>query len=171
MSYIILNDNDKKITQPASIKIELMNHQKTMVQKMMEIEKTGIIKVKDYSMKEYTHMISINGTEAEINTNIAILGDKVGAGKTLMVITLLTIQKNIIERPIELGGSQFYSVKLKPSSPSVKSNLIIVPHKLLPQWKDAIQKYSPTLKVLTLSLNKEIDLIRKVKKVMKKMLE
>lgn len=39
MSYIILNDNDKKITQPESIKIELMNHQKTMVQKMMEIEK------------------------------------------------------------------------------------------------------------------------------------
>jgi len=168
MSYIILNDNDKKITQPSSIKIELMNHQKTMVQKMMEIEKTGIIKVKDYSMKEYTNMISIDGTEAEINTNIAVLGDKVGAGKTLMIITLLTIQKSIIDRQIELGGTQFYSVKLKPSSPLVKSNLIIVPHKLLPQWKDAIQKYSPTLKTMSIGFNKEIDAIRKVKKEIKK---
>ena len=65
-------------------------------------------------MKEFTNMITINGTEAEINTNIAVLGDKVGAGKTLMIITLLTIHKDIIERPIELGGTQFYSVKLKP---------------------------------------------------------
>lgn len=168
MPYIILNDDDKKITQPASIKIELMNHQKTMVQKMMEIEKTGKIKVKDYSMKQYTNMLLINGTEAEISTNIAILGDKVGAGKTLMVITLLTINKNMGDRDIELGGTQFYSVKLKPSSPLVKTNLIIVPHKLLPQWKEAIQKYSPTLKVMTIGLNKEIDAIRKVKKEIKK---
>lgn len=168
MSYIILNDNNKKITQPNSIKIELMNHQKTMVQKMMEIEKTGIIKVKDYSMKEYTNMIPINGTDAEISTNIAILGDKVGSGKTLMIITLLTINKQTIERDIQLGGTQFYSVKLKPSSQLVKSNLIIVPHKLLPQWKEAIQKYSPTLKVMTISLNKEIDAVRKVKKEIKK---
>lgn len=168
MSYIILTDNDKKITQPNSIKIELMNHQKTMVQKMIEVENTGIIKVKDYAMKQYTSMINITGTEAEIHTNIGILGDKVGAGKTLMVITLLTINKKMISRDIELGGTQFYSLKLKPSSSLVKSNLIIVPHKLLPQWKEAFAKYSPGLKVLCIGLNKEIDSLRKVKKKIKK---
>lgn len=168
MSYIILTDDDKKITQPESIKIELMNHQKTMVHKMMEVENTGIIKVKDYAMKQYTNMININGTDAEIHTNIGILGDKVGAGKTLMVITLLTINKKMISRDIELGGTQFYSLKLKPSSSLVKSNLIIVPHKLLPQWKEAFAKYSPGLKVMSIGLNKEIDAIRKIKKEIKK---
>lgn len=168
MSYIILNDNDKKITQPKSIQIELMNHQKTMVQKMMEIENTGIIKVKDYSMQNYGNMINVKGSEAEISTNVGILGDKVGSGKTLMIITLLTINKNMHSRLIELGGTQFYSVKLKPSSQLIKSNLIIVPHKLLPQWNDAIKKYSPTLKVITISLNSHIDSLRKIKKNIKK---
>lgn len=168
MSYIILTDNDKKITQPESIKLELMNHQKTMVHKMMEVENTGIIKVKDYAMKQYTNMINITGTDAEIHTNIGILGDKVGAGKTLMVITLLTINKKMISKDIELGGTQFYSLKLKPSSSLVKSNLIIVPHKLLPQWKEAFAKYSPGLKVLSIGFNKEIDALRKVKKEIKK---
>jgi hypothetical protein len=168
MSYTILNDNNEKITQPESIKIELMNHQKTMIHKMIDIENTGIIKVLDYSMKKYSNLININGTNAEIKTNIAILGDKVGSGKTLMVITLITINKKIIERDIEMGGSQFYSVKLKPSSPLVKTNLIIVPHKLLPQWKESISKYSPSLKILTITLNKEIDSIRKVKIEIKK---
>lgn len=162
MSYIILNDNDKKITQPSSIKIELMNHQKTMVHKMMEIETTGKIKIDDYEMMQHTGMIQVNGKEAEINTNLAILGDKVGSGKTLMIITLLTINKKVIERYIELGGTRFFSLKLKPTSPLIKSNLIIVPHKLLLQWKDAIQKYSPSLKVMSIGSNKEIDAVRRV---------
>ncbi len=165
MSYIILNDDDDKIIQPKSIKIELMNHQKTMVHKMMEIEKTGIIKIKDNTV---VNLIATNIQEAEIKTNFAVLGDKVGAGKTLMVITLLTLNKNIDERFIEYGGSSFYSIKYKLSSPSLKTNLIIVPHKLIPQWKEAFQKYSPKLNVLTISMNKEIDKIIKIKKEIKK---
>jgi SNF2 family DNA or RNA helicase len=146
MSYTLLTDNDKKITQPESIKIDLMNHQKTMVYKMIDIESRGIISINDYSMKKYSNMFNVTGTTAEINTNISILGDKVGSGKTLMIITLLTVKKTIDERHIELGGSQFYSLKLKPSSQLIKSNLIIVPHKLLPQWKDAFEKiYHVTL--------------------------
>ena len=164
MSFTILNDNDKKITQPDSIKIELMNHQKTMVQKMMEIEENGIIKVNNYSMKKNSNMININTDNAEVYTNIGVLGDKVGSGKTLMIITLITIKKIIANRQIELGGSQFYSVKIKPNCPILKTNLIIVPHKILPQWKEAFNKFSPNLKVLTISLNKEINELIKITK-------
>lgn len=168
MSFTTLTDNDKKITQPLSIKIDLMNHQKTMIYKMLEIELSGIIKIPQYKMKKYTNMIYMDTTEAEINTNVAILGDKVGSGKTLMIVSLLTIKKLIHERNIEIGGLQFYSAKIKPSSPLIKTNLIIVPHKILPQWKDAFEKYSPNLKVYTISLNKEIDRIVNKKKELKK---
>ena len=168
MSYTILTDNDKKITQPNSIKIDLMNHQKTMVYKMLEIETTGSIKVADYSMKKYSNMVNITGKEAEINTNVAILGDKVGSGKTLMIVSLIAVKKIINERQIEMGGTQFYSVKIKPSSPLIRTNLIIVPHKILPQWNEAFEKYSPNLKVYSISFNKNIDKILKIKKEIKK---
>ena len=168
MSFTVLNDNDKKITQPPSIKVDLMNHQKTMVHKMLEIESTGNITVPDYSMKAYSSMINITGKKAEICTNVAILGDKVGSGKTLMVIALLTVKKIINERLIEMGGSQFYSLKITPSSPLIRTNLIIVPHKILPQWKDAFEKYSSNLRVYSISLNKEINNIVKTKKELKK---
>ncbi len=157
MSYTILTDDDKKIIQPNSIKIELMNHQKTMIHKMLEIETTGLINVTNYSTKEYSSLVSVEGCEAEIITNVAILGDKVGSGKTLMIITLLTIKKIITERKIEMGGTQFYSVKLSATSSLIKTNLIIVPHKIVPQWKEAFNKYSPKLNVYTISLNKQID--------------
>lgn len=163
MSYTILTDNDKKITQPNSIKIDLMNHQKTMIYKMLEIESTGSIKVPNYTMKKYSNMINITGNQAEIKTNVAILGDKVGSGKTLIIVSLLTIKKVIDERTIEMGGSQFYSVKIKPSSPIIRTNLIIVPHKILSQWKEAFEKYSPNLKVYSIYCNKEINEIVKIK--------
>jgi hypothetical protein len=168
MSYTILTDNDNKITQPLSIKIELMNHQKAMVHKMLDIEQTGSMNVLNYSMKTYSNMVGITGNRAEIYTNVAILGDKVGSGKTLMIISLLTVKKIIKERDIEMGGSQFYSVKIKPSSPLIKINLIVVPHKILPQWKDAFEKFSPSLRVYSISLNKEIDRVVKKKKEIKK---
>lgn len=157
MNYTILTDNDKKITQPENINVELMNHQKTMISKMLEIESSGIINISNLSIKNYYNLININSSDASISTNIGILGDKVGSGKTLMIISLITIKKIINEREIEMGGSQFYSVKLKPTTPLIKTNLIIVPHKILPQWKEAFNKYSPNLKVNEISLNKEID--------------
>jgi hypothetical protein len=36
--YTILSEEDEKINQPETIKIPLMNHQKTMVNKMINIE-------------------------------------------------------------------------------------------------------------------------------------
>lgn len=169
MSYIILTDDDKKIIQPESIKIELMNHQKTMINKMIEIENTRIIKINDYKMKLYHNIYWVQGSEGEISTNLCVLGDKVGSGKTLMIITLLTINNKNLDRNIELGGNQFYSFKLKPSSVLIKSNLIIVPNKLIPQWNGAFNKYSPTLKVLDISTNKQIDkLVKKIIEIKKK---
>jgi len=168
MTYTILTDNDDKITQPENISVELMNHQKTMISKMLEIESEGIINVPNYSLKKYSNLINIDSSEASIYTNIGILGDKVGSGKTLMIISLITIKKIIKEREIEMGGCQFYSLKLKPKSPLIKTNLIVIPHKILPQWKEAFNKFSPSLKVYSISLNKEIDNIIKIKKEVKK---
>ena len=164
MNFTILTDNDKKITQPQSIKIELMNHQKTMINKMLEIESTGTIKISNYSIKSFSNMLDVTCNDAEILTNFAILGDKVGSGKTLMIISLLAIKKIINDRFIEMGGNQFYSLKLKPSCPLLKINLIIVPHKILPQWRDSFEKFSSTLKVYPISYNRDIDKIINTKK-------
>ena len=56
-----------------------------------------------------------------------------------------------------MGGNRFYSLKLEPSSLTINTNLIIVPQKLLPQWRDAFNKYSTNLKINTISSNKDIN--------------
>ena len=165
--YTILNDEDDKINQPDNIKIPLMNHQKTMISKMIDIETNGKIIKKDidlHRMSTFTGKIE----SLEISTNIGILGDKVGAGKTLMIISLISQNKELKDRDLEIGGSAFYSLKIKLETINLKTNLVIVPHKLIPQWTDSFIKYSTNLSVYSIMTNKDIDKIVKTYAEVKK---
>ncbi len=74
----ILTENDKQITQPKHVKIELMCHQRTMIQKMMEIEKTGMINIDKFQpgiFKGSRTMTNFDLKKLSIETNKAILGD------------------------------------------------------------------------------------------------
>ena len=167
-TFLLLTDNDKKILQPQCISVELMSHQKTMIQRMLDIEETGEIKINNYSQRKYSSLLQIPGKEAILNTNFGVLGDKVGSGKTLMIITLISIKRTIKEKHVEMGGSQFYSLKIKNNSQNINTNLIIVPHKLLPQWKESFDNFSPNTRVYTVAANKDIDKIVRVNKEIKK---
>jgi len=167
----LLSSENEKINQPKNINILLMNHQLSIIKKMMDIENSGIIKIKldKLLIPDQFNKFQDNTIEnLEINTNVGILGDKVGAGKTLTVISLISINKQIKNRPIELGGSTFFSLKSELETTDVKTNLIIVPHKILPQWVDTFNKYSNNLSVYKITTNKEIDNIIKTYAEIKK---
>jgi hypothetical protein len=159
-NYNILTDLDKRITQPKGVIKELMYHQKTMVQKMLEIEESRtIVPLKKNIKLGYEVPIS----DLKINTNFAILGDKVGAGKTLTVSALISIRKLLKEKETNFGISQYFTLNIKLDCENLKSNLIIVPHKLIPQWKDNFSTNISNLNVFSISANKDIDtLVKKV---------
>jgi hypothetical protein len=160
-NYNILNEFDKQITQPKGVRVELMSHQKTMIQKMLEIEESGEINVDIKTDKN----IKLNGDVSiknfKINTNVAILGDKVGAGKTLMISSLLSIRKNLKLKEINYGVSSNFVIKYKSEGLELKSNLVIIPHKLIPQWSENFSKNISNLSVFTISTNKDIDYLVK----------
>lgn len=157
-NYNILTEYDKQITQPKGIKIELMSHQKTMVQKMLEIEESKTIPITNPNIKLN---FEVPITDIKLNTNFAILGDKVGAGKTLIISSLLSVRKVLKERVIEYGVSQYYTLKFKLDCKNLTSNLIIVPHKLIPQWTENFSKNVSNLSVFSISSNKDIDTLVK----------
>lgn len=160
--YNVLNENNKQISQPKYVDIELMMHQKTMIQKMLEIEENGLIDVPKFTIKS-KNLISGKVKSAQIQTNFAVLADKVGAGKTLEIASLISVKKVIADRDIDYGSSQYCSIKIKTDLTKVKTNLILVPHKLVPQWSETFSKYIKNLSVLTITKNSEIDILMKEK--------
>jgi hypothetical protein len=93
-NFNILTEKDNQISQPKFVNIDLMLHQKTIIHKMLEIEEGGIINISTPKFKN-NNMINGKIKSCQIQTNFAVLSDKVGAGKTLEIASLISVKKVI----------------------------------------------------------------------------
>ena len=160
-----LNENSKLYEQPKNIKTELKPHQLAGLYKIMEMEQNEYIYYKE----------NINNEDYyEIRTNIGIIGDKVGYGKTLIALSLISElkvnnifinDKSIKTYNINMNNNDNNSMIIKHINPTIdnisnkfiKSTLIIVPRgPVYNQWVMTIKKQT-TLNIL------EIDDYRKIK--------
>lgn len=156
-----LNENDEQIVQPDTIKKQLMSHQKTIIKKMLLLEQNDNckIKIKDKYLLKTTDVI--------LNTNLGILGDKVGAGKTLDVISLISIKPIIKNKPTNYSWEKYVTIQMEEDKIKTNVNLIIVPHKLVPQWKNAFTD-STNLSIYTISTTAQMKNVITKKTVIKK---
>ena len=138
-SYMTLmdeNDETQSIQSQHLQNFSLFQHQKTMISKMMEWESTHLVEYSSFSRKY------------SINTNIGIVADNVGSGKTLEVIGLIA-QETIPTVGFQSGLHQSrylysYSQELIPINDNYYSNLILVPHTLIHQWEYFLGRTSLT---------------------------
>jgi len=175
--YNNLNANDPKITQDNQITIKLKEHQKTAIHAMLTFEETGKI---TFSRNAYIYNYQIYDEESfnryyyhyrqntieeykkkykpmhfEIETNYGILADKVGSGKTYMTMGLISYRQIPSERDRIISSSVYTVMKYKDTQKPIKTNLILVPHNLILQWKYAFNNC--TLNTYTISKKEHID--------------
>ena len=81
-----LDETSKTMKQPSNIKIKLKPHQLTLLKNCIEFENNRI-KLKDYpKINEKYPQLQDNDY---IKTHIGILGDKVGSGKSYVILSLI----------------------------------------------------------------------------------
>jgi hypothetical protein len=156
-----MSDNDLK---EWGVKIPLFMHQKNSIVKMETVEKCR----------------ELRGGNIYVNTNVAILGDKTGSGKTLMMISLLARDRIKIPnrtnqdsylKPTILLEDRKYTRKSKRVNINntfynrvsevvetffyVPINVVVVSPSILNQWKDELSKTN--LKCLFIHLNKHLE--------------
>ncbi|AYV78416.1 MAG: DEAD/SNF2-like helicase [Edafosvirus sp.] len=144
MVYNNLNEQSPKILQPVDLKIELREHQKTIVHAMKQLENTTNIEAKQ--IIHYNDSLS----NFILETSVAILGDKVGAGKSLMIISLILEQKQPPYREQIFEGYPFLLIKSCSNYEKFKTNLLIVPNKIVTQWTKFFEN-APILKIYVCS--------------------
>lgn len=148
MSYYNLDETSPKIKQPTGLNIKLRSHQLTSIAAMKELESqaaividkpdtlSGVYKTVKFSVNDVDEFTS---SVIVIETNTAILADKVGSGKTFMIIGL------ILNEPVPkvhnkfMVGTNHFTVKMISTKECCNSNLIVVPHNLINQWNDFLQ--------------------------------
>ena len=164
MSYYDLDENSPTIKHPKGIKIKLRPHQLTSICAMQELEKQAsiIIDKPDVSSGLYhtvrsrlTDVSDFTGSTFVIETNSAILADKVGSGKTYMVIGLILNTQIPNSHDRFIIGTDHFSIKMMSNNNSESTNLIVVPHNLANQWGSFMDKSK--LEYLKLNTTNDFD--------------
>jgi hypothetical protein len=109
-----------------------------------------------------------------VYSNYGILGDSVGAGKSLMILAHIARVEAGLTRPIgshqvvgPASSTHFFSTRTKTHTDiSEAGSLIIVPHTLFRQWAEYIKKQT-TFKALCLSRASEVTADRFLGSVLK----
>jgi SNF2 family DNA or RNA helicase len=133
--------------QPPNVKVPLKPHQLAMINAMQEKENNSI---NGFTIDGETHY-----------SQFAILGDKVGSGKTLMTLGFISAMKSAPPRTTfskinEYSQTTFWSKKPVYGTECSGNILIIVPHTLYHQWKFAIQQQT-TLSFLEVKTQKAFE--------------
>lgn len=149
MSYNHLDENARMIKQPKGLTIKLRRHQLVAIAAMVELEKKSSVVIENPDLESglyETVRTSIQDVNEFTNstfvmeTNSAILADKVGAGKSLDIVGLILHNQQPQSHDRFIVGTNHFTVKMLDNKDSCSTNLVVVPHNLVNQWIDFIDK-------------------------------
>lgn len=119
-----------------------------------------------YSMKEKERLLQsglqIENSDEILYSNYAFLGDRVGVGKTLMVLGHISQmstneEENIPMRVLHPKSTRScFSLTLQKTSGNLFNSLIVVPHTIFRQWQDTCSK-NTSLKSHFLKSQRDLD--------------
>ena len=137
--------------QPAHMKTNLKIHQLAAIHAMREKEialRTGF---------------KVPGTEETLFSQYAFLGDRVGVGKTFMVLGHISqmalaplVEANPLSNLHPHSTSACFSIIPEKVAPNLYDSLVVVPHTIYRQWQDTAKKHT-TLKVLYMKTLRDLE--------------
>lgn len=146
--YYELTDDSTKIMQPEHLTINLFDHQKAAVRAMSELEDKKKIKIDIDSeiylninetieryLKYKDHYTSSDIDSIELNTSMGILGDRVGTGKSVILMGLISSKPRLLNNNYIHSGKFYLSFEVNHRE-NIGHNLLIIPDKLYKQWME-----------------------------------
>lgn len=114
-----------------NLEIKLKPHQLTLLKHCIKYENYDIKLINFDKIKEKYSSITENDY---FNTQIGIIGDKVGSGKSFVILVLMLLNKNIKSSQIETYGYNKVFLNISRQNETFNTNVIVVPHNLYFQW-------------------------------------
>lgn len=143
MNITELDENSPIASQPHNARLPLKRHQLTLLHRCLEFESSKV-----QITGETSRSISTQNPPRHMETSIGIIGDRVGSGKSFVILSLMLTQdqgegSNVSRGMVSTYGRNKIIVFASSCKPCIKTNLLVVPHNLVAQWTDYIQAFCP----------------------------
>lgn len=132
----LLKDSNPRAEQPDDITLPLKEHQLTLLKKCIELENSVKMPMKKY--------IAAHKKKLMLQTQFGIIGDIVGSGKTLSVLSIICSQpvlKISQNKSVRTCGLMTVTSQIQPEEMYLPYNIIVVPHTITTQWENALKNY------------------------------
>lgn len=148
-----LTEDDPRSPNPPGIDIVLKPHQQTLLARCIQYENSTI------KLKKFNELSPYVDDRDYFKTSMGILGDRVGSGKSYVIIALIvsndiTQKNNIIIKSHGFNKVMYY---IHDKTTSIKTNLLVVPHNLAAQWEYYIKTFGGNLKYKVIKTQKTLD--------------
>jgi hypothetical protein len=145
LSYDTLDETSDRAAQSDKIICPLKDNQLTILHAAKELETNDRIPIK-----------SADGTiEKWFNANICIIADKVGAGKSLSVLSIIANKPQIEPRINITSIGNNINIFHKPIYSYIGINVLVVPHGIFKQWSTYLKR-DTKLKYYGIKINKDV---------------
>lgn len=165
---IEIDENAPRSKQPTKIKLAMKPHQLAGLYKAIKMENEGMIKYNISNINEFHNITSVlynrriyNNESSfdgslEVSTNLGILGDMVGYGKTITALSIIAsnkldnihINRNNLRSFNNLKSYSYFTASCKnyvipQNDIMIDSTLVIVPRgPVYIQWEETIKKHT-----------------------------
>jgi len=155
-SIIELTQDSPTAEQPPNTNVNLRPHQLTLLYQCQKLE-TGEF---DVDVKK-THG-SMKNIACRIRTRVGIMADKVGAGKSNVILSLIATDKDALETARFTStftcGLDNIVVTIDQEKQACDVNILVIPHNLVTQWDMYIKHFFKTpIKYLMISKTKVLN--------------
>lgn len=132
---MLLTLNSPKQNSPEELRGELKLHQRISLAACVKLE---------------------SKSDTGMTTKVGIIADEVGAGKTLLALSLC-LMNNPAEKNIPKYTTEFfYLTEIPDDNQYVNCNLFIIPHGLISMWKKVLDDFLPTVKYQYIRYTKDL---------------
>ena len=145
-----LEDNSSLEKQNPKINLIMKPHQLSLIAACKEFEKNQYRTVEcDSDSYEY-----------KIKNTVGVIGDNVGSGKTFVALSIIASGKINTSNEIEEQHNYYGKIKTITKkknttfNPTLDIDIIVVPHNIIHQWVESLEKTS--LKYFVYQKNKDI---------------
>lgn len=147
-----LSESNKKYDKDIDSKIHLKPHQLVLLEKCIQREQKSI---QDFDSAKYDSLY----------TDIGIIGDKVGSGKSFVILALIMQDKDPFDNKsisITYGvGSHFIFKQKEMNHVNKKTNLLVISHLLVKQWCQYVEQFCPQLPYCCINTKKALESLEK----------